>query len=115
MGAPAGGGPPRPRGGRRIHARAPWRVNPAARGRATSRSEPKCRQPGMIVRAPAERPMILTLALLDRLIVDAGDTQPHQTLLVELPILVAIAAEPEPAVVVPFIGEAHGDAIVVIG
>src|SRR3954447_7389079 len=66
----------------------------------------------MIVGAAAERPVILTLAFVDREVVDAGDAQPHQALLVEFPVLVAVAAEPVAAVVVPFIGEAHGDAIV---
>ena len=45
-------------------------------------------------------------------VVDAGDAQPHQPVLVEFPVLVAVAAEPVAAVVVPFIGEAHGDAVV---
>src|SRR5712672_691387 len=35
----------------------------------------------------------------------------HQTVLVELPIFVAVAAEPVAAIVVPFAGEAHGDAV----
>jgi len=55
--------------------------------------------------------VILAFALLDRKIVDAGDAQAHQAAFVEFPILVAIAAEPMAAVVVPFIGKAHGDAI----
>ena len=38
--------------------------------------------------------------------------QPHQAVLVELPVLVAVAAEPVAAVVVPFVGEAHRDAVV---
>ncbi len=36
----------------------------------------------------------------------------HQALFVELPILVAIAAKPVAGIVVPFIGEAHGYAVV---
>ena len=32
--------------------------------------------------------------------------------LVEFPVLVAIAAKPVSAIVVPFVGEAHGDAVV---
>src|SRR5688572_20209678 len=66
----------------------------------------------MIVRTRPERPMIFALAVLDRQIVDGSDAQPHQAVLVELPILVAVAAEPAAGIVVPLIGEPHGDAIV---
>src|SRR5215468_12528075 len=69
----------------------------------------------MIVGTAAERPVILAFALLNRQVVDAGDAQPHQAVLVELPVLVAVAAEPVAAVVVPLIGEAHGDAVVAVG
>src|SRR5215471_4068733 len=65
----------------------------------------------MIVRATAERPMVFALALLDRKVVDAGDAKPHQAVLIELPVLVAVTAEPAPAVVMPLIGEAHRDAV----
>ncbi len=56
--------------------------------------------------------MVFAFALADRQIIDAGDAQAHQPILVEFPILVAIAAEPVTAVVVPFIREACGDAVV---
>src|SRR5882672_183349 len=65
----------------------------------------------MIVGAAAEWPAIFALALLDWKIVDAGDPQPHQSVFVELPVLVSIAAEPVPAVVVPFIGKSHRNAV----
>src|SRR5262245_66300887 len=35
----------------------------------------------------------------------------HQTVFVELPVLVAVRAEPVTRIVVPFVGEAHGDPI----
>src|SRR5262245_26896600 len=69
----------------------------------------------MIIGAAAERPVILALALLDWKIVDAGDPQPHQSVLVELPVLVSIAAKPMPAVVVPFIGKSHRNAVLAKG
>src|SRR5262245_21815617 len=69
----------------------------------------------MVIRAAAERPAVFALALLDRQIVDARDAQPHQAVCVELPVLIAIAAEPEAAVVVPFIGKAHRNAVVAEG
>src|SRR5947209_2555148 len=59
----------------------------------------------------AKRPMIFAVTFLDRKIVDAGNAQAHQPVLVEFPILVAIAAVPVAAVVVPFIGEAHSYAV----
>src|SRR6516164_7476705 len=69
----------------------------------------------MIVGTAAERPMILALALLDWQVVDAGDAQTHQPVLVEFPVLVAVAAKPVAAVVVPFIGKAHGNAVLAKG
>ena len=66
----------------------------------------------MIVGTAAERPVIFSLAFLDREIVDASNTQPHQAVLVKLPIFVAIAAKPATTVVVPLVGKANGDAIV---
>src|ERR1700682_5275807 len=65
----------------------------------------------MVVGATAERPVIFSFALLDRKIIDARDAQAHQAMFVEFPVLVAVAAEPVPAVIVPFIGKADGDAI----
>src|ERR1700730_14258530 len=65
----------------------------------------------MFVGATAERPVIFSVALLDRKIIDARDSQAHQRMLVEFPVLVAIAAEPVASVIMPFIGKADGDAI----
>src|ERR1700732_4024818 len=65
----------------------------------------------MVVGATAQRPVIFSFALLDRKIIDARDAQAHQAMLVEFPVLVAIAAEPVPPVIVPFKGKADGDAI----
>ena len=65
----------------------------------------------MIVRAATERPVIFAVAFLDRSIVDAGNAQAHQAVLVEFPVLVAVAAEPITAVVVLLIYKAHGDAV----
>src|SRR5262245_9170125 len=67
----------------------------------------------MPVGTPAEWPVILAFARGDREVIDAGDAQPHQPVRVELPVLVAVAAEPVAAVVMPFVSEAHGEAVVV--
>ena len=48
----------------------------------------------MIAGAAAKRPVVFALTLLDRQIIDAGDAQTHQSVLVEFPVLVAVAAEP---------------------
>src|SRR5690349_7640236 len=74
-------------------------------------SKPQRAQCWMIVRPSSQRPVVLPLALLDREVVDAGDAQPHQAVFVELPVLVAVAAKPRAAIVVPFVGEAHRDAV----
>jgi hypothetical protein len=44
--------------------------------------------------ATAERPVKRPLGCTNRQIIDAGDAQAHQAILVEFPILIAIAAEP---------------------
>ena len=69
----------------------------------------------MTVGVAADRPVVFALALFDRQIVDAGDAQTHQTMLVEFPVLVAVAAEPVAAVVEPLISKAYGDAVLSIG
>src|ERR1044072_5987321 len=69
----------------------------------------------MTVGPPAERPVIFAVLGPDRQIVDAGDAKPHQPMFVEFPVLVAITSKPAAAVVVPFIGEAHRDAVIVEG
>src|ERR1700686_873864 len=66
----------------------------------------------MVIGASTDEPMIFALAIFDRQVVDAGDPQSHQTLFVELPILVAIAAKPVAGIVVPFICKAHGYPVV---
>ncbi len=62
-------------------------------------------------RAAAKRPVILPVGFLDRQIIDASETSLHQAGRVELPVLVAIGAEPVAAIVVPLIGKAHGDPV----
>src|SRR5262249_4921702 len=61
-----------------------------------------------------EGPLIFALAILDRQVVDAGDAPPHQAVLVELPVLVAIAAKPVAGIIVPFICKAHSDPVVAV-
>src|ERR1700678_3335428 len=62
----------------------------------------------MVVRTAPQGPVIFALASGYRQIVDAGDSQPHEAVLVELPVLIAIAAKPMARVVVPLIGKPPG-------
>src|SRR6188508_3008280 len=71
------------------------------------------REARMLVRAAPERPAVLSFALGDREVVDARDAPAHVAERIELPVLVAVRAEPGPRIVVPFICKAHGDAVVV--
>src|SRR5258705_12928170 len=73
--------------------------------------EPQLAQRRVIVRSATERPVIFPFAVLDGQIVDAGDPDAHQTVLVEFPIFIAVAAEPVAAIVKPFVGETRGDTI----
>ena len=65
----------------------------------------------MIVRAAARGPEELTLASSIGRSLMHGVTMMHQAFGIEFPVLVAVGAEPLAAVVVPFIGETHGDPI----
>src|SRR5262245_23037718 len=55
------------------------------------------------------------LLLRDRDVVDRGFAALHQAVLVELPLLVAVGAIPLAAGIVPFVLEAHRDAVAVEG
>ena len=57
-------------------------------------SQPEVTQAGMVIGTPAEWPQELSVATLDWQIVDARVAVRHQTCLVELPVLVAVAAKP---------------------
>src|SRR5690349_4673961 len=69
----------------------------------------------MVVGTSPERPVVHTLVGLDRQVIDAGDTCAHQPVFVEFPVLVAVAAEPVTAIIVPFVGETHRDTVVTKG
>ena len=56
--------------------------------------------------------MILTLRFGDREVIDAGQTQAHQTAFIEFPILIPIRTKPISGVIVPFVGKAHRDPVV---
>lgn len=66
----------------------------------------------MVLRPRAVRPAEQAIRLGDRHVVDAGVADRHVALGVELPVLVAVRAPPLPGGVVPFVGEAHRDAVV---
>src|SRR5690242_7036261 len=65
----------------------------------------------VVIGTTTKLPVVSALVFPDREVVDAGNAQTHQAVLVELPILVAIAAKPIPAVVVPLVGETNRDAV----
>src|SRR4051794_469542 len=68
-------------------------------------------EPGMVVGPPTLRPVVEPVALGDAQVVDAGQSPAHQAVVVELPVLVAVGAEPVAGVVVPLVGEPDGDAV----
>src|ERR1700754_1798675 len=59
------------------------------------------------------RPVEAAILLGDHDIIDAGLAAPHQAVLVELPLLVAIGAVPLAARIVPLMLKAHRDAVAV--
>ena len=74
-------------------------------------SKPQIRQPRMIGRSRTLGPMIHAIGFGNREIINARKAHPHQAVDVELPVLVAVGAVPLLTEVVPFIREAHGDAV----
>src|SRR6478735_5168599 len=66
----------------------------------------------MVVRPSPGRPPEQPVGLLDGQVVDAGVAVMHESVGVELPVLVAVGAVPLPGVVVAFVGESYGDAVV---
>src|SRR6266853_4886902 len=60
-------------------------------------------------------PAVLAIRLRDRHIIDRRQTTSHQPVGVELPVLVAVGAEPVTRVIVPLVGKAHGDAVLAEG
>src|SRR6266540_948702 len=68
----------------------------------------------MFVRTATEWPMILALRLFNRQVVNGCKPKPHQTVVIKLPVLVAIRAEPVSRVIVPFVSEPHGDTVCVV-
>src|SRR5436190_16226361 len=96
---------------------------PALRGRSAL-GPGRARHRSLLRRASAQREFLSSLVgrsraertplgLLDLEVVNARLASSHESLLVELPQLVAVAAPPLAFTVVAFVLEAHGDAILV--
>src|SRR5258708_9828339 len=65
----------------------------------------------MIIRTAPQSPVIFALRLLDWQIVDASEPRAHESVLIELPIFIAIGSKPIAGVIVTFIGKAHCDTV----
>src|SRR4029077_7315640 len=85
-------------------------------GPSTLPSKTEIGEARMVRRSRAGRiPVELALALLDGQVVDRGEAPPHEAVLVEFPVLVAIGPEPVIRIVAPFVGEPDGDPIALPG
>src|ERR1700722_1608301 len=95
----------------------PWKSlsNSTTRPLRSAALETEFAQARVLRGTSAERPMIFALGLRNRQIVDAGDAQSHQSMLVEFPVFIAVAAKPMTAVVVPLVGKSHGYSVVAKG
>src|SRR6267378_7154802 len=91
----------------------PWELK--REGGSERRSQAEFTQAWVVVGTASQRPMIFALTIRNRQIVDAGDTQSHQSMLVEFPVFIAVAAKPMTAVVVPFVGKSQGYSVVAKG
>jgi len=65
----------------------------------------------MLIRTMAKRPEILTICLANWQIVGTRQAPCHETLSVELPILISIGLKPIPAIIVPFVSKSDCDPI----
>ena len=65
----------------------------------------------MTVRPATGRPVVVAASFCDGHIVDARDAQAHEPVFVELPVFVAIGAEPVAGVIMPLVGEADGNSV----
>src|SRR5438874_8675629 len=75
-------------------------------------SQAQIAQAGMILGSRAGgAPAVLAIRRGDGNVVDGGEAPAHQPGGVELPVLVAVGAEPVSRVVVPLVGETHRDAV----
>jgi hypothetical protein len=75
-------------------------------------SETEVAQSRMVNWTASKRPVILTIRLFNGKIVDARKPQPHQTVVIEFPILVAVRAKPISRVIVPLVCKPHSYSIV---
>jgi 2-keto-3-deoxy-L-rhamnonate aldolase RhmA len=73
--------------------------------------QPEFAQGGVIIGPSSQWPTVLALGFFDWEIVDAGDASAHQSLLIKFPVLVAIAAEPIAAIVMPFVSKPYRDTV----
>jgi hypothetical protein len=81
-------------------------------GEILGQLETEVAKTGMVVGATSERPAIFAVRLANRKVIDTRKAQAHEAVFVEFPILISVRSEPIPGVIVPFVGKAHGDAIV---
>src|SRR5260221_4908031 len=61
----------------------------------------------MAVRTAPKGPAKLALRLVDGKVVDTGEAQDHEAVVVERPVLVTVRAKPGSRVIVPLVREAH--------
>jgi hypothetical protein len=75
--------------------------------------KPEVRQAGVFRRAgTGPVPPVFPVRFLDRKIIDRGISVVHQAIGPEVPVLVSVGTEPISGIIMPFVSEAHGDAVV---
>ena len=79
----------------------------------TSLSKSQFAKAGIFLWPSAFGPEKFPIRFMNRQIVDAGKTPPHQTGFIELPVFVAIGAEPVVGIIMPLIGKPDGNSMTV--
>jgi hypothetical protein len=68
----------------------------------------------VVVRASAQRPLVLSLYFLDRKVVDARDAAAHEPPFIKFPVLIAVGAKPISRIIAPFVGETYSNPIGIV-
>ena len=66
----------------------------------------------MIIGTMTQYPVVLALALLNWQVVNAGNTPPHESLFVELPIFITVGTEPVASIIMPFVSKPDSNSVI---
>ena len=66
----------------------------------------------MILGTMTQYPVVLAIALLNWQVIDAGNTPPHESVFVELPIFITVGTEPVAGIIMPFVSKPDSNSVI---